>query len=253
MEDAELFFKAIFWIMVAPFWLGWKLLVLIWEFILKPRIERYNREDAVRQASRERQGTKQKSRDETCVKQPQALKAAVPSGPPERMRATIQINEEKQARMGYRRIPRLIGEDNFISVQVGEDLRYSVDMILEMSETERAIIKEHELYDIELEETPLYTAEELRAFEEQYNNQTEATKGILLKEIRKQTSPLAMMKEEKLKTRVGDLLVVPFSRSFDSRHEAKTYADKLKTKFLPEIRKLLDDYAVHKRTEILEF
>jgi hypothetical protein len=160
MDTGEFFIKAIFWMMVGPFWLGWKLLVLIWQYILKPRIERSNRESAVEQTSRELQGAKQKSRDEARAKQLEALKATVPSGPPERMRATIQINEYKQARMESQRVPRLIGEDSYVYVEVGEDFRFSVDMILEISETERAIIKEHELYDIELENTPLFTAEE---------------------------------------------------------------------------------------------
>jgi len=250
-----LLLKTFFWVMVGPFWLAWKLLVLIWQFILKPRIERSNRESAVQQTSREQEDTKQKSRDEARAKQLEALKAAVPSGPPERMRATIQINEYKQVRMERQRIPRLIGEDNYVYVEVGEDFRFSVDMILEMSETERAIINEHELYDIELEQTPAYTAEQLRAFEAQYNDEIEATKDPVLKEVTKQTTQLTLagLKGESIKTRVGDLLVVPFSCAFDSPHEAKTYAEKLKTKFLPEIRKLLDSYTAHKRSETLEF
>ena len=104
---------------------------------------------------------KQKARDEARAKQLAALKAAVPPGPTERMRATIQLNEYKKPRHERKRIYRLIGEHNYIYHEVGEDTCFSVDMILEMSETERATIKQHELNDIVLEETATYTEEEI--------------------------------------------------------------------------------------------
>jgi hypothetical protein len=247
--------KLFFWILFAPIWLAWKLLALIWQFFVKPSIERHNWNAAADQQGAEQQNPKQKARDEARAKQLTALKAAVPPGPTERMRATIQLNEYKKPRHERKRIYRLIGEHNYIYHEVGEDTCFSVDMILEMSETERATIKQHELNDIVLEETATYTEEEILKTKLECDEEERATKDLILKQITANVNELrvAGMKEHRTKTRVGDLLVAPFSRSFDSPHKAKEYADKLKTKFLPEIRKLLDSYGTHKQTETLEF
>jgi hypothetical protein len=128
-------------------------------------------------------------------------------------------------------------------------------MILEMSETERATIKEHQLNDILLEETPVYTEKQLLKTQAEFDEEVRATKDLILQQITADANKfrLARMKEDRTKTRIGDLLVSPFSRSSDTPHKAKEYADKLKTKFLPEIRKLLDTYSGHKQTETLEF
>ena len=198
---------------------------------------------------------KESARGALRAKQLAALKAAVPAGPPERMRATIQLNQYKKARIKQQRIRRFMTEDNFAYVEIGEDISFSVDMILELSETERAIIKQYELDDIVLEEHAAHTADQLAEIKSRYAEEIESTRDPLLKKIREQTTEqaLGMMKNDRKKTRIGDLLVSPFSRAFDSPHEASEYADKLKTKFLPEIRKLLDRYSGRKQTETLTF
>ena len=252
----EELFKVFFWILFAPFWLAWKLLALIWQFLVKPGIERHNWNAAATQQALEQQhNSKQKAHDEARANQLAALKAAVPPGPTERMRATIQLNEYKQPHYERRRIDRLIGEHNYIDREVGEDTCFSVDMILQMSETERATIKEHQLNDILLEETPTFTEQQILKVEAECDEEVRATKDLILQQVTANVnkSRLARMKDDRTKTRIGDLLVSPFSRSFDSPHKAKEYADKLKTKFLPEIRKLLDTYSGHKQTETLEF
>ncbi len=258
MDAGEFFFKAIFWMLVAPFWLAWKLVALIWEFLAKPAIERGHEKSAAGHQERvlqEQHAPKQKARDELRAKQIEALKAAVPPGPPERMRATIQINEYKKARMEQQRIARLIGEDNFVYVEVGEDTLFSVDMILDMTETERAIIKQHELDDIVLEESATYTELEIIEAKSRFQDEVKGTKDPLRMEIRADIGKQVItdMQHERTKTRVGDLVVAPFSRSFDRPHKAKEYADRPKTKLLPEVRKLLDSYSAHKQIETLEF
>jgi hypothetical protein len=67
---------------------------------------------------------------------------SAPQAPPERMRATVHINEFKIAKMETRQVHRVIAEDSWINVEVGEDGRYAVDVLLEMSETERGIIRQ---------------------------------------------------------------------------------------------------------------
>lgn len=184
-----------------------------------------------------------------------ALRAAVPPNPPERMRATIQLNEYKVPRIEERRVPRFGSEDDFTYVEVGEDFKFSVDMILEMSETERALIRQHELDDIVLEDVPKYTADELAALARQDDQRVRATKDMILEQVQKNVNELSTehRKSERRITRVGDLLVAPFTREFDSPHQAKQHAETLKTKFLPEVRKLLDGHTGHKQSETLEF
>lgn len=255
----EFFVKAIFWMMVAPFWLAWKLLALIWEFVAKPHIERSNAKSAGKQqqqiAQEQDAAPKKKARNAARAKRLEVLRVAVPPGPPERMRATIQINEYQKARIEQKRVSHLIGEHDYIYVEAGEDTCFSVDMILEMTEAERALIKEHELDDIVLEEIAAYTELEIIKAKGRMEEELRETKDPILMLVRADVDKLVIadMQQERIKTRVGDLLVSPFSRSFDSPHEAKEYTDKLKTKFLPGVRKLLDGYTAHKRSETLEF
>jgi hypothetical protein len=255
MEAGELFFKFIFYALIAPFWLAWKVISLSWEFIVKPSIERSHEKSAVKQQEQQQETPKQKARDEARAKQLDALKAAVPPGPPERMRATIQINEYKKARMEQQRISHLVGEHSFVYAEVGEDTCFSVDMILEMTETERAIIKQHELDDIVLDESATYSDMDIIEAKRRQHDELKGTKDPLLVQIKADVGKevISDMQKDRTKTRVGDLIVAPFSRPFDSPHKAKEYADKLKTKFLPEVRKLLDGYSAHKQTETLEF
>jgi hypothetical protein len=255
-ETIAALFKVFFWILFAPFWLAWKLLVLIWQFLVKPAIEQRNSNAAATQQALEQQhNSKQEARNKTRANQIAALKAAVPPGPTERMRATIQLNQYKKPRFERRRISRLIGEDDFIDREVGEDACFSVDMILEMSETERAIVSEHELYDIVLEEFRTYTEQDILESQRDYKERQDATKDEFLKQIQIDVDKTLIegMRENTTKTKIGHLLNRPFSRDFGTPHEAKMYAEKLKTKFLPEVRKLLDSYRTHKQTETLDF
>jgi len=140
-------------------------------------------------------------------------------------------------------------------VEVGEDSRYAVDMLLEMSETERGVIQQHQLEDIIIEDTPAFTEHQLIQSDILSDKMVDATKDILLKEVQKvvHQSSIEMRKQDRVKTRVGDYLVTPFMRSFTTPHEAKQYADKLKTKILPSIRTMIDSYSNNSSQETLEF
>jgi hypothetical protein len=240
MEDG--IFLLIFWLLVGPFWIAWKLLVLVWQFIFKPlnqsladaNAKKFENRDAAQKAER------QKARDDARAKQLDALRAAAPQSPPERMRATIHMNEFKIAKTEAQQVHRLIAEDSWISVEVGEDTRYAVDMLLEMSETERGIIQEHQLEDLVIEDNPAFTERDLIRSNIASDKQRDATKDILLKEVQKlsQKSGIEMMKQERVTTRLGDYLVSPFTKTFLTPHEAKQYADKLKTKILPTLRRI---------------
>ena len=48
--------------------------------------------------------------------------------------------------------------------------------------------------------------------------------------------------QQRTQTRFGDLLVTHYRRIFSNPHEAKDFADKLKTEMLPAVRKLINSY-----------
>jgi hypothetical protein len=250
-------FLLIFWLLVGPFWLAWKALVLSWQFILKP----LNQSVADRSAAKQQQSlaeqnqAKAKAREEARANQHVALRAAAPQSPPERMRATIHINEIKIAKIESQRVSRLIAEDSWIQVEVGEQTRYAVDMLLEMSETDRGIIQQHQLEDIVIEDTPAFTKRQIIQSQIQQNDDVSVTKDILLKEVKKviNKDAVELMKEKRTQTRVGDYLVTPFCRILDTPHEAKQYADHLKTKLLPSIKDLIEGYRQHLARQTIEF
>jgi hypothetical protein len=126
---------------------------------------------------------------------------------------------------------------------------------LELTETERATIKQYELDDVVLEDRPAFTEDQLLDIRVRDNEELKATKDLLLKEIKRQVmdQSQAMSKTKRDTMRVGDLLVSPYSRVFDSPHESKEFADKLKTKYLPAVRKLIDGHSSAKQSETLEF
>lgn len=248
--DADLVFKIILWMFLWPFFLAWYL-------IIKPLIKYSQTKSTEKQQELffEQNAQKVQVREQARANQFSALQAAAPSAPPERMRATIQINPYKKPRVEKKRIARIVGEDDYTYVETGEDTCFSVDMILEMTEAERAIIKQHRLDDILLEETATYSEHDILKAKVEMQAEVDATKDIGLGMIKSNVNKDVIdgMKKDRTKTRVGDLLVSPFSRSFDSPHEANDYANKLKTKFLPQVRKLLDQYSQHKPSETLEF
>jgi hypothetical protein len=253
----EGFFVLIFWCLVGPFWIAWKILVLLWQFVVKP-LNQSHADRSARKYQQQRAAQlqdKQRARDDARAQQIAALQAAVPQAPPERMRATIHFNEIKVPKMEAQRLPRLLAEDAWVQVEVGERTRYSVDMILQTSERERGIIQEFQLEDIILEDTAAFTERELRRTQLQMYDDVEGTKDILLKEVKKviNKDAVALMKETRNQTRVGDYLVCPFERVFDSPHEAKQYADKLKKQMLPSIKDLLNSYHHQQASETIEF
>jgi hypothetical protein len=230
---------------------------LVSHFVVDPLIQKANDKKDARISAEinEQQQAKYEEREQERDAQLRALRDLVPSAPPERMRATIQLNQFRQGRTGRKKVSHLLGDDSFVYVETGEDTKYSVDMILELPESERALIKQYELDDIVLEDIAAHSDDYLLRHRVESDEEAEARSDPLRKEISKQinTNVQSLLKAERRITRIGDLVVSPYSRVFDSPHEANDYAAKLKTKFLPELRKLLDRHREHKPTETLEF
>lgn len=190
-----------------------------------------------------------------------ALKAAAPSSPPEKMRATIQLNSYTMLRRRQESVNfKGTRTSSYIVAKYVDETRFSIDMILQLSETERAIIKQHEVFDIVLDDQPFFSEDELAQLAIDHDAQVKAASGFSKSEmlhsaVKKVVNEqvLDMAKHERRKTRLGDLLVLPFSRDFDTQHEAKQYADKLKTQLLPTMKKIIDSYRDFKPTETVEF
>ncbi|MGO8866413.1 MAG: hypothetical protein ACLQME_07935 [Alphaproteobacteria bacterium] len=196
-----------------------------------------------------------KARQQERDKQLAALKAAVPPLPPDRMRATIQLNEIKYPITKQRIVQSAFGFPSAEHVPAGEETRYSVDMILELPETDRAIIREHELTGIVLQEEPLYTHDRIIEQQMEFDQMIEAQHHAAAKASYMASKQMFLdgARTAKLTTRVGDLLVSPHSRMFETAHEANEYAEKLKTKLLPRIKELIDQYRGHKQSQTVEF
>jgi hypothetical protein len=184
-----------------------------------------------------------------------ALNAALPKTPPERMRVTIHFNRFKAPCTEHQYY-----QGHSATVQTGIATRHTVDMFLEFSEVERGIIREHNLADIVIEDKAAYTPEQLQEMEYQATKQAESVRGLteqdfLQKEIIKQSLEFGhrLSKSERTRIRFGDFMVAPFSRDFDTPHEATLYGSQLKTHILPAMKKLLDQYRQHKQAETIEF
>jgi hypothetical protein len=249
-DGADVVAKLSYYMLVAP-------VKLLWKSGVVPAVEHAHERSADAESDRRSAAMEpaRQAREADRARQIAALKAAVPTAPLERMRATIQINGVKRPVFDHVRTHHLIGEDTVRWEETGEEIKFAVDLILELTETERAIIKQYGLDGIALDDRPAWSEQQLAQMRAEDDEEVEATKAPLLKEVSRQSRELAraMAKREREKTFVTNLLASPFTRIFDTPHEAKQYADKLKTQLLPALRKLIDDHAASKQSETLEF
>jgi len=253
----EFFFKLIFYFLAAPFWIAWKILVFAWHFIFKPLNQTIadKHADAQQQQLRAAEERNQEDRNAERHDQLDALKESLPKTLPESMRATIQINAVRVPVYESRRLSRLIADDSFVKAETGETVHFAVDMIIELSETERAIIKEHSLYDLEMEEYSLFSQEQIDKFASEEAERASGFKDAALADMWAETTDqmIKVQKAAKRQVRLGDYLVAPFTRVFPTKHEATQYAQRLKTKLLPQIKELLQQYREYRQTDTIQF
>lgn len=185
-------------------------------------------------------------------RQLQELFAALPPTPVERMRATIHVNPITVF---------ILMEKEFYPNQYERitNTYYSVDMLLELSERDRAVLLENQLDGVSLETVPKYTAAQRITAISEYNielsrHSLATKKGLAMREIMvADQERVENMKHEKQKITIGDYLQRPFSRVFESLPEAHEYSDQLKREILPKVRQLLDRSFERKDAETLEF
>lgn len=184
-----------------------------------------------------------------------ALYQATPLTPPERMRATIQFNTIKMPTYETKHF-----EGHSVQAQTGHQTLHTVDMVLELSEEERAIVIQNDLQSFVLEDKARYTQRDLERIRYDGRQRSESYRGnssdaMLMREISKHTEDYSveLMKEQRDFTHLGDYLIKPYTRTFSHPHEAKQYADTLKAKILPQIKEIIDSYRDHKSVQTLEF
>jgi hypothetical protein len=242
--ESETFIKLVFYMFIAPFWLAWKISVLAWNFVFKPLNQSISdkRADTKQKQLDEAAQTAHDARNAARQQQLDALQAAAPKSLPESLRATIQINSVTVADREQRRIPRVFADDSIVYVEGEERTEYAVDMILELPEAQRAIIKQYNLHEYVIEDEPRYSSDQLAQIEQQHDGRAAAFKNPNVAEIfNDQTREIMNMhKAARLQTKLGDYLVSPCTKLFKNRVEANQYAEKLKTKILPQIKTILE-------------
>jgi hypothetical protein len=181
-----------------------------------------------------------------------ALKAAVPSTPPERMRATIHVN-----RLNVLAAVRKL--DGRGSMEHLENHAYAVDMILQLSEADRALILERQLEQVVMEKAPKYRNDQilniLAEFDQRYRTYDATTQNGAFQRamMDKERRSFASYAAETRDITLADYMKAPYTRAFETMPEASDYSEKLKTELLPRVRAMLDKNIGRKAAESVEF
>jgi hypothetical protein len=89
------FFELMFYLIAAPFWIAWKILVFVWTFVIKPLIQLagdYRTQQLTDQIQKDNSAELAKSNPGRANQIAQLIAEANKSVP-EKMRALIQIND----------------------------------------------------------------------------------------------------------------------------------------------------------------
>jgi len=254
MDMTELVLKTMFYILFSPFILFYYICKYFYRWVVRPAIERSHQKRAEVLVERD---LMLNSESESLVRniQLKQLTDSLPKDLPQRMRAVFAVNKIEVREPQQKRIKHLIGEDTFVTDYSQKATKYAADMILQLTETERAIIRQHSLDDVVLEDEAAFSQADLVRIRSEAQERSSSIKDDLLREVTKTVDADVndMLRHERRKTRVGDLLVSPFSRDFETYHEAHDYLDILKTKHLPQIRQLIDRYRNLQQNQTIEF
>jgi len=199
-----------------------------------------------------RRDARMKPHQEARAQQLADLQASLPSTPPERMRAMIRVNPIT----AYTTLPKESDHRQFEEVDIQH---YSVDMILELSERDRATILQNHLDQVVLEKVPAYLGDEilniLAEFDKRYNSHSSTSSdGLLMRAMMdQQRRNYESYAAERKDITLADYMKAPYSRIFKTLPEANDYSDKLKTELLPKVKELLDRNVDRKATETVEF
>ena len=172
-----------------------------------------------------------------------ALFAAVPTTPPERMRATIHVNPSSAF--------ALLHSQQTGALVSTEVVRYSVDMVLELPEKDRALLEQQHLDQVVIGKEPRYSSEQIlnilgerERMETRLAHSLRTSDMVALRVMRNEPQRnFESYEAEMREVKIGEYLQVPYSRAFRTKPEANDYADRLREVILPKIRELLDKAA----------
>lgn len=157
------------------------------------------------------------------------------------MEATIEIRESEYTDRKQETYLGLFGRVKYRDVILGQKKHYTVYLTLIPSEEERAIILKYKIDELAIEEERTFSDEQLAEQERDYRlhlrNFTEEQfqqSGI--------AAGLREMRQEKKQTLLNQYFDNPYTKGFDTRQDAHTYADKLEKEILPMIKSQIDYY-----------
>jgi hypothetical protein len=222
----------------------------LYKLVMKMGLETHLRNSATKEAAERIQALRQPHIEERA-KQFIELQAALPSAPPERMRATIRV-DPVIAFTNLRKHGSGTPEKTEITC-------YAVDLILEFSERDRATVLQYQLDQIVFETIPAFRDDEIIVFmdnyEEEYNRHSSTSRnGLLVRAMMdQQKKSFNDYRAEKREITLADYMKSPFTRIFRTLSEANDYSDELKTNLLLKVKTLLDRNLDRKTTETVEF
>jgi hypothetical protein len=156
------------------------------------------------------------------------------------MEATIEIKDYERDDIQHESYRTFFGGVKSRQVNRGKKKFYALNLYLMPSEEERAIILKYKLDELAIETDNKFTEEYLADSEEQMRALTPGVSEEIFKPgIGAGIDDLRKMKTQTLLNHYFDN---PYTKHFDTRQDAHTYADKLEKEILPLIKSQIDYY-----------
>jgi hypothetical protein len=152
------------------------------------------------------------------------------------MEATIEIKDYEIDDYRIETRKTFFGGLKTQQVPLGKKKKYTIYLTIMPSEEERAIILKYKLDELSVEEEPYWTEEDIDRRMAMFDIGTSPMLDQMHdEEIRE-------MRARKKQILLGQYFDNPFTKDFDIRQDAHTYADKLEKEILPLIKNQIDYY-----------
>jgi len=155
------------------------------------------------------------------------------------MEASIEIKEHEFDDVRFETRRTFFGGVKTVQVPLGKKKTYIVELTINPTEEERAIILKYKLDELALETRPKFSPEQLEEMEAQqramFGHHSDTIETIV-------SGAMADFRAMKEQTLLGQYFDNPYAKSFDIRQDAHTYADELEKDILPRIKNQIDYY-----------
>jgi hypothetical protein len=153
------------------------------------------------------------------------------------MEATINIRESQYEDVSLETYKTFFGGLKTRRVSRGTKACHILELTIMPTEEERAIILKYKLDELAVETEAKYTPERLEEMEAEqrsmFGRDSETVDAIV-------AGTMAELRSMKDQTLLGQYFDNPYTRNFDLRQDAHTYADKLEKEVLPLIKTQID-------------